>query len=50
MVILWATYFVLITVRSYVAGFDMQLELASRRSIVTLCGFGLTIVLWFLLR
>lgn len=50
MVLLWATYFVLITVRSYVAGFDMQLELAWRRSVVTLCGIGLTIVLWFLLR
>lgn len=50
MILLWATYFVLITVRSYVAGFDMQLELAWRRSIVTLCGVGLTVVLWFLLR
>ena len=50
MVILWATYFVLITVRSYVAGFEMQLELAWRRGLVTLCGLGLTVVLWFLLR
>ncbi|MEM6857137.1 MAG: histidine kinase [Pseudomonadota bacterium] len=50
MVVLWATYFVLITVRSYVAGFDMQIELAWRRGIVTLSGLGLTVVLWFLLR
>ena len=50
MVVLWATYFVLITTRSYVAGFEMQMELAWRRGIVTLSGLGLTIVLWFLLR
>ena len=50
MVVLWATYFVLITVRSYVAGFEMQMELAWRRGIVTLSGLGLTVVLWFLLR
>ncbi|MEL6486538.1 MAG: histidine kinase [Pseudomonadota bacterium] len=50
MVVLWATYFVLITTRSYVAGFEMQMELAWRRGIVTISGLGLTIVLWFLLR
>jgi signal transduction histidine kinase len=50
MVVLWATYFVIITVRSYVAGFEMQLELAWRRAIVTGCGLALTTVLWFLLR
>lgn len=50
MVVLWATYFMLITVRSYVADFEMQLELAWRRAIVTVSGLGLTVVLWFLLR
>ena len=50
MVILWATYFALITVRGYVAGFEGQLELALRRSVVTLTGVGLTVVLWFVLR
>lgn len=50
MVVLWATYFVIITARSYVAGFEMQIELAWRRGIVTLSGLGLTVVLWFLLR
>lgn len=50
MVLLWATYFVLITIRSYLAGFEMQLELAWRRSVVTMCGVALTVVLWFLLR
>ncbi|MEO0462556.1 MAG: histidine kinase [Pseudomonadota bacterium] len=50
MVVLWATYFVLISVRSYVAGFEMQFEMAMRRSFVTLCGIALTVVLWFLLR
>ena len=50
MVILWAAYFALITLRSYVAGFDGQFELALRRGVVTACGIALTIVLWFLLR
>ncbi|MEO0641972.1 MAG: histidine kinase [Pseudomonadota bacterium] len=50
MVLLWATYFIIITTRSYVAGFEMQLELAWRRGLVTLAGLGLTVVLWFLLR
>ncbi|NQX94469.1 MAG: histidine kinase [Erythrobacter sp.] len=50
MVVLWATYFALVTVRGYVAGFEDQFELAWRRGIVTLSGVGLTLVLWFLLR
>ncbi|MDJ0978498.1 MAG: histidine kinase [Erythrobacter sp.] len=50
MVVLWAAYFLIVTVRSYVAGFDMQIELAWRRGLVTLSGLALTIVLWSLLR
>ncbi len=50
MVVLWATYFLIVTVRSYILDFDMQFELAWRRALVTLCGLGLTIVFWFLMR
>ncbi|MEL6738391.1 MAG: sensor histidine kinase, partial [Pseudomonadota bacterium] len=50
MVVLWATYFLIVTVRGYVAGFEDQLALAWRRALVTLSGIGLTLVLWFLLR
>ncbi|MEO1730258.1 MAG: histidine kinase, partial [Pseudomonadota bacterium] len=50
MVILWAAYFALITLRSYVAGFEAQFELALLRSVVTASGIALTIVLWFILR
>jgi signal transduction histidine kinase len=50
MVVLWATYFVLTTVRSLVMDFGLQFELGWRRLLVTALGVGLTIVLWLLLR
>ena len=50
MVLLWATYFLIVTVRSYVLGFEMQLELASRRAIVAVSGLALTVVFWFMMR
>ena len=50
MVVFWATYFLIVTVRSYVLDFDMQIELAVRRALVALSGLGLTIVFWFLMR
>ena len=50
MVVIWATYFVLITARSYILDLDMQAEMAVRRALVTIAGIGLTIVLWALLR
>ncbi|MEM6267000.1 MAG: hypothetical protein AAF707_05695, partial [Pseudomonadota bacterium] len=50
MIVLWATYFALITLRSVVMDFELQLEMAWRRIIVTLFGIGLTVVLWFVLR
>lgn len=50
MVVLWATYFVLTTVRSMVMDFGLQFELAWRRLIVTGAGVLLTLVLWLLLR
>lgn len=50
MVVLWATYFLIVTVRSYVLDFDMQLELAMRRAFVAICGLALTVVFWFLMR
>ncbi len=50
MVVLWGTYFVLITARSYILGMELQGEMLLRRGLVTLAGIGLTIVLWGLLR
>ncbi|MBA4046576.1 MAG: sensor histidine kinase [Erythrobacter sp.] len=50
MVVLWATYFVLTTVRSVVMDFDLQFELGWRRLVVTIAGVMLTMVLWLLLR
>lgn len=50
MVVLWATYFILTTLRSLVMDFDLQFELGWRRLLVTVVGVGFTIVLWLLLR
>lgn len=50
MVVLWATYFALISVRSFVMDYDLQVEMALRRTVVTLAGIGLTVLLWALLR
>lgn len=50
MVVLWATYFALITFRSLVMDFGLQFELAWRRLLVTGAGLLLTLVLWLLLR
>jgi signal transduction histidine kinase len=50
MVVLWATYFVLTTLRSLVMDFDLQFELGWRRLVVTAAGVALTLVLWLLLR
>lgn len=50
MVVLWATYFVLITARTYLLELDMQTEMAMRRVLVTIAAIGLTLVLWLLLR
>lgn len=50
MVVLWATYFILTTVRSLVMDFGLQFELGWRRLVVTGAGIGFTMVLWMLLR
>ncbi|MEY4836846.1 MAG: hypothetical protein RLZZ475_705 [Pseudomonadota bacterium] len=50
MVVLWATYFILTTVRSLVMDFDLQFELGWRRLVVTGAGIAFTMVLWLLLR
>ncbi|MCZ8137007.1 MAG: histidine kinase [Porphyrobacter sp.] len=50
MVVLWATYFILTTVRSLVMDFDLQFELGWRRLVVTGPGIAFTMVLWLLLR
>lgn len=50
MVVLWATYFVLTTIRSLVMDFGLQFELGWRRLLITGMGVAFTIVLWLLLR
>ncbi len=50
MVVLWTTYFVLTTMRSFVMDFGFQFELGWRRLLVTAAGIALTVVLWLLLR
>ena len=50
MLVLWATYFILTTVRSLVLDFGLQFELGWRRLLVTGAGVLLTMVLWLLLR
>jgi signal transduction histidine kinase len=50
MVVLWATYFILTTIRSFVMDLGMQFDLGWRRLLVTFAGVMLTIVLWLLLR
>lgn len=50
MVVLWATYFALATVRSLVMDIGLEFELAWRRLLVTAAGIALTTVLWLLLR
>lgn len=50
MVVLWATYFVIASVRSIVLDPGLQFELSWRRLVVTGAGVLLTVVLWLLLR
>ena len=50
MVALWATYFVLATLRGLVMDFGLQFEMAWRRGVLSAIAIGLTIVLWLLLR
>lgn len=50
MVALWATYFLLTSLRSLVMDFGLQFEMAWRRGLLSAIGVGLTIVLWLLLR
>lgn len=50
MVALWATYFLLVSIRGLVMDFGLQYELAWRRGLVSVIGVGLTVVLWLLLR
>ena len=50
MVVLWGTYFLLITARSYIKGMELHGEMILPRTVVTVAGIGLTMVLWAWLR
>ncbi|MAY20707.1 MAG: sensor histidine kinase, partial [Erythrobacteraceae bacterium] len=50
MLVLWGTYFVLITARSYILDMDLQTDMLVRRLLVTFAAVGLTLVLWLLVR
>ncbi|KUO56685.1 MAG: histidine kinase [Sphingomonadales bacterium BRH_c3] len=49
-VLLWAVYFALATIRWEILGVGMGLEMMRLRAIVAVAGVGVTIVLWLLLR
>jgi len=50
MVALWATYFLLTTLRGLVMDIGLQYEMAWRRALVSAIGIGLTVLLWLFLR
>ncbi len=50
MAALWATYFLLTTLRGLVMDIGLQYEMAWRRALVSAIGIGLTVVLWLFLR
>ena len=50
MVVLWATYFTIITVRAYLGDFEFQEEMLARRAAVVVAGIVMTLVLWSILR
>ena len=50
MVALWATYFLLTTLRGLVMDIGLQFEMGWRRALVSVIGIGLTVVLWLFLR
>ncbi|MGB3738986.1 MAG: histidine kinase [Pontixanthobacter sp.] len=47
---LWASYFVLTTIRGSIVGLDLQFELVWRRALVTAAGAAITMALWLCLR
>ncbi|MGB7409338.1 MAG: histidine kinase [Pontixanthobacter sp.] len=49
-VVLWACYFLLTTVRGSIVGLELQFDLLWRRAVVTLAGVAITLMLWLLLR
>ena len=50
MVVLWAAYFTITTIRASVIGFEMQTEMLWRRGAVVSVGIAMTMVLWLVLR
>ena len=46
----WLFYFLIVTVRGAVMGFDNQLDLLGRRALVTLASIAITVVMWLLMR
>lgn len=50
MIALWVVYFILISARGSFLGWDIQLELFSRRTIVIAFAIFITFVLWLILR
>lgn len=50
MVVLWACYFVLQTIRGSIVGLEFEAEILVRRALVTVAGLGITFCLWLILR
>lgn len=47
---LWLCYFLLTTARGALVGLDLQVEMLSRRAVVTLAGAVITFIMWLVLR
>lgn len=50
MIALWLTYFALTSLRGFIVGIDLQMELMSRRIIVAAGGVLVTLLMWLILR
>lgn len=46
----WATYYILVTARSFIAEDSGHIDMLWRRGLVTLAGFAVTLVMWQVLR
>ena len=46
----WATYFVLVTARSFITDADGHVEMMGRRALVALAGVGVVLLMWLVMR
>ena len=46
----WATYFLLVTLRSFITDADGHVEMMGRRALVSLAGVGVILLMWLVMR